>query len=181
MSAEARQEPRPWAVEDGGDGAPDGGGRGSGVTMRALVAGVLVLWQLGMIVYARFDLGRYFTWSPHDVVWTFDLVVETPTETLDHDGAVARYRLRRYRRQEHAVEHVKRAVRQYERTHGRDDGARVTMTYDKNGRDPLVWTWPDETLVPTEAGPGARPEAPERGPDPKTSPDDSGEDAGGGR
>lgn len=100
-------------------------------------------WQAGMIVWARFDPGRYFTWSPHDVVWNFELAVELDGRRLDHDAAIARYRYRRYRREEHAIEHVKRAVRQYETTFGAGAGARVRLSYDKNGHDPEVWTWPE--------------------------------------
>ena len=117
-----------------------------GMWWKGLLASALLLWQLGMIVYARFDPGRYFTWSPHDVAWNFDLEVRTSEGVLDHAQAVERYRLRRFRRQEHAIEHIKRAVRQYESTHGKEDGARVRMLYDKNGRSPREWNWPEDTV-----------------------------------
>lgn len=131
-----------------------GGGAWAG--LRTAAACAFLLWQLGMIGYARIDPGRYFTWSPHDVVWNFELEVELGGRVLDHDAAVARYGLRRYRRHEHAVEHVKRAVRQYESTYGAGDGARVRLTYDKNGHDPEVWTWPDERVERGGPGPPER-------------------------
>lgn len=114
--------------------------------LRTGLACAFLLWQLGMIGYARVDPGRYFTWSPHDVVWNYDIEVRLGERELDHDQAVARYRLRRYRRHEHAVEHVKRAIRQYESTYGAGDGARVRLVYDKNGHDRETWTWPEDRV-----------------------------------
>jgi len=111
--------------------------------LRTSLGLAFLAWQAGMIVYARFDPGRYFTWSPHDVVWNFELEVEVGGRLLDHEQAIARYRYRRNRKEEHSIEHVKRAVRQYETTFGAGQGARVRLTYDKNGHDPEVWTWPE--------------------------------------
>ena len=109
----------------------------------ALALAVL-LFQLGHVLYARIGEARYFAWAPHDVMWSFELRVELPGETLDHEAALRRYRMRRARRHEHAIEHVKLAVRQFETTHGVGDEARVTLTYRRNGGPQTTWSFPEE-------------------------------------
>ena len=111
--------------------------------LRAVLGTALILWQAGMIVYARFDEARYFCWAPHDVWWTFQLEVTIDGHVLDTRELRARYRMRRGGFQEHAIEHAKREIVQYETTHGQGDGARVLMKYRKNGGPEVEWRWPE--------------------------------------
>ena len=107
------------------------------------VAVCLLLFQLGMIVRARFSEARYFSWAPHDVMWDFDLSVDVGGEELGHEQALRRYRIRRRKRHEHAIEHVKLAIRQFETTYGAGEGANVTLTYRRNGGPMETWSWPE--------------------------------------
>jgi hypothetical protein len=112
---------------------------------RLAVAAALGLlgFQVAAIVYARFDEGRYFCWAPHDVSWAFRMRGELDGKAVEHDVLVKRYRLTRFRVHEHAIEHVKREIRQYERTYGRDDGMEVLLEYRKNGGPVQEWRWPE--------------------------------------
>jgi hypothetical protein len=112
--------------------------------LRTAVGAGLILFQAGMIVYARFDDARYFCWAPHDVMWTFQLEVEIDGRVLDTRELRQRYRMRRGGFQEHSIVHAMREIAQYESTHGKHDNARVRMTYRKNNGPEQVWRWPDQ-------------------------------------
>jgi hypothetical protein len=103
----------------------------------------LLLLQVIMIVYARFSEVRYFSWSPHDVMWAFEISVELDDTHLTASEAFKRYRLKRHKFHEHAIEHLIIAIRQYESTYGIDDDAHVTLVYSKNGGQEQKWNWPE--------------------------------------
>lgn len=95
-----------------------------------------------MIVYARFDPARYFCWAPHDVSWTYEAEVFLDGRRLGREEMRERYRLRRPGFEEHSIEHLFRALAQYERTYGRGDDVRIRVVYRKNGGPAREWTWP---------------------------------------
>lgn len=104
----------------------------------------VLLFQVAMIVHGRFNPGRYWSWAPHDAMWEFELSVELGDRKLSRHEARARYRIRRETHHEYAIERVIGAVRQYEMTYGLGDGARVHLTYRRNGRPAETWIWPEE-------------------------------------
>jgi hypothetical protein len=110
---------------------------------KKVIAVLLLSWQVGMIVYARFDDARYFCWAPHDVIWTFRIETVVGGRTLDTLESARRYRYRRPSMDEHAVEHLFRAIRQYETTYGKDDRAQVTVRYRRNEGPVQEWRYPE--------------------------------------
>jgi hypothetical protein len=110
---------------------------------KTLLAALLLVWQVGMVVYARFDDARYFCWAPHDVIWTFRIETQIGDKKLDSLQSYQRYRYRRMAMDEHSIEHLFRAIRQYETTYGKDDHARVTVQYRKNNGPVLEWHYPE--------------------------------------
>ena len=111
--------------------------------LRTAVGAGVILFQVVMIVRARFDDARYFCWAPHDVMWTFELEVTIDGRVLDTRELRQRYRMRRGGFQEHSIVHAMREISQYESTWGKNDHAQVRMTYRKNDGPEQVWVWPE--------------------------------------
>lgn len=107
-----------------------------------VIAALLLSWQVGMIVYARFDDARYFCWAPHDVIWTFRIETDVGGRKLNTSESHQRYRYRRVSMDEHSIEHLFRAIRQYETTYGKDDHAKVTVLYRRNEGPVQEWHYP---------------------------------------
>lgn len=110
--------------------------------IRTTLAAAFLLFQVVMIVRARFHDARYYCWAPHDRQTEYTIEVEidgrrlTPTEVAD-----------RYRDPWRGVNprsdtHVLAFVRQYEQTYGRGDDARVVVHYSVNGGPMERWQWP---------------------------------------
>lgn len=103
---------------------------------------LFLLFQVGMIVHARFDPARYWCWAPHDQQAEYWIDVEIDGRSLPPEQVARRYRDPWGGIEPRTIEHVIRLVRQYEQTYGRDDGARVVLRYRTNGGPLRVWRWP---------------------------------------
>ena len=112
--------------------------------LKLLLGSMLILFQLVMIVHARLSDARYFSWAPHDVMWAFDLEVTVDGQRLNDSQLDARYRLRRHHYHEHAIEHVIRAIRQFEQSYAQGEQANVVLTYARNGGEEQRWLWPEQ-------------------------------------
>jgi hypothetical protein len=108
----------------------------------ALAAG-LVLFQVVMIVHARFDPRRYFCWAPHDAQNEYGIEVRVGGRVLSREETWARYRDPLQGLDPRSIEHVLLMVRQHERTYGKNDGALVRVTYRTNGGPWREWNWPE--------------------------------------
>lgn len=111
--------------------------------MRIVIPVLLLVFQFGAIVYARFVPTRYFCWAPFDT--QTDYVAQAVVN--GHTLTAAEFR-KRYRRPMHgfdnrAPSHVIDMLRQVEEKRAAlGDKANVTMKYRVNGRSPLEWHWP---------------------------------------
>jgi hypothetical protein len=113
--------------------------------VRTTVAILLLVLQLGSIVYARFTPRRYFCWAPNDYVVEYELDVSVAGRTLSPEQVINRYHLSSFHKGlvEHPVEHLIDSIEQYERTYGRSDAAVVRLTWRYNGHPQLrEWKWP---------------------------------------
>ena len=110
--------------------------------MRTLAAIALLAFQLAMIGYARFVPSRYFCWAPMDSQNLYSISVVIDGRELGPEEIGERYRQPAEGGNWQAVQHVFDKVQQYEETYGRDDAARVVVTYTVNGHPEETWTWP---------------------------------------
>jgi len=112
--------------------------------MRFYLALAYLLFQLVMVVYARFDASAHFHWAPFDIQNEYWISVEIDGETLGENEIARRYNERAVGVDPHAIEHLIRVIRRYEQTYGRDDNATVVVRYRINGREVQQWHWPEE-------------------------------------
>jgi hypothetical protein len=113
--------------------------------LRTLVAALFLAAQLGAIVYTRFTPRRFFCWSPNDTVNELHLSVELNGHRLSPQQVLARYGMKTDTATvEYPIEHVMDFVRQYETTYGRNDHARVRLSWRHNGRPEQQWQWPQQ-------------------------------------
>ena len=111
--------------------------------MRTVAAILFLSFQIGMIVYARFDDGRYFCWAPHDSQNAYQIEVTVGDNKLSAAETEQRYRIPAEGVDPRAIEHVIRLVRQYEQGYGSKDGAVVDISYRTNGSSATHWQWPE--------------------------------------
>ncbi len=110
--------------------------------IRTLAAALLLGFQLFMIGYARFVPSRYFCWAPMDSQNLYSIAVEIDGHSLGPDEIEARYRQPATGGNWQAIQHALDKVQQYEETYGKDDDARVTVTFTVNGGPEETWSWP---------------------------------------
>ncbi len=111
--------------------------------------------QLCLVVQARFVDTRYFCWAPHTTQVRYQLEVELDGEELTGKQIRRRYRLKGFDArtsvgwEAHSIANLKAMLAQHQRTYGRGEDAKVTLSYRVNGSPSQAWT----TLVwraPTE-------------------------------
>jgi hypothetical protein len=108
-----------------------------------LAAGVaLLVFQLAMIVYARFVPSRYFCWAPFDVQTEYKLQVTVNGRPLTGKEIRSRYRRPQAGTDNRSPQHVIDIIQGYEQNYGRSDQAQVVMRYRVNGKQEQVWRWP---------------------------------------
>ncbi len=113
------------------------------MSLRRAVGVAFILAQLGSIAYARFVPTRYFCWAPFDALATYQLsVVRADGTALTPAEIRARYHRSAKGLEQRAIQHLMDIISQYERTYGRADGIRATLTYRVNGSEERTWQWP---------------------------------------
>src|SRR5437879_1536602 len=116
-------------------------------TMRAAIAIVFLLLQLGSVLYARFTPRRYLCWAPNDYVVEYQLEVNVHGHTLSPEQTRARYQISpgHARVVEHPVEHLIDDMEHYEGPYGSSDQAQVQLTGKYNGHaESRHWQWPHD-------------------------------------
>ena len=110
----------------------------------AQVLGILFLAaQLASICYARFIPEKFFAWAPYDQHSRYRIEVNLPSGSLAPRDVRRRYRYDDDGWETRNIANIISLVRQYERTYGAGDGARVRITYVTNGRTEQTWEWPE--------------------------------------
>jgi hypothetical protein len=110
--------------------------------MRTAAGLALLLFQVVMIVYARFVPSRYFCWAPFDIQTEYKLRGTVNGRPLKSSEVRARYRRPQNGTDNRSPQHVIDIIQGYEETYGRDDHASVEMRYRINGKQEQTWRWP---------------------------------------
>ena len=112
--------------------------------MRTTIGVAFLLFQLVMIVCARFVPSRYFCWAPYDAQSEYSLEVRINGRSFTSQEIRRRYRRPQKGVDNRSIQHVIDIVQQYEETRGGKDHARVIMKYRVNGGAEKQWQWPPE-------------------------------------
>lgn len=108
--------------------------------LRIVIGGLFLLFQIAMIVRARFDDDRYFCWAPHDSQNEYELILSLDGRQLRPEEVFDRYRIPMTGVDPRAIEHIKDIVRAGERRSA--VAASVTLHYRTNGSERRSWSWP---------------------------------------
>ena len=120
--------------------------------MKLFFGGSLLIAQLALIIYARFDVAKYYCWAPHDQQCVFHLSVIIDEQPLLNEQINKRYHFNTWRYwddgayewvnlESRSIKNVESIIRQYEKTYGKDDHAKVTLSYRVNGGQEETWQW----------------------------------------
>ncbi|MCU1261253.1 MAG: hypothetical protein JWO80_4138 [Bryobacterales bacterium] len=110
--------------------------------MRIAAGAALLLFQVAMVIYARFVPSRYFCWAPFDTQTDYRLQVSVGGRLLTSREVRARYRRPQVGTDNRSPQHVIDILQGYEQTYGAADHAQVVMRYRVNGKQEQVWRWP---------------------------------------
>jgi len=110
--------------------------------IRLFLAVAILVVQVALVAYARFEPSAHFHWAPFDVQYAYRVHVEIDGRALSEAEIRERYREDAVGYEVHSIEHLIAVVRRYEKTYGKGDGASVRIRYRRNGRDPGEWRWP---------------------------------------
>ncbi|HTM49525.1 MAG TPA: hypothetical protein VL285_12615 [Bryobacteraceae bacterium] len=111
--------------------------------VRAGVGAAILLFQLAMIVNARFVPARYFCWAPYDIQTDYRLDVTIGGRELTAAEIRRRYRRAKVGSDNRSFRNLMDIVEQYERTYGAADHAQVRMRYRVNGKEEQEWRYPE--------------------------------------
>ena len=112
--------------------------------MRRLVGIVFLLAQVGAVIHSRFVPSRWLgSWAPNDYAVWYRLRVRTGNRLLSPDEVGHRYGLYPESVYENPPQNLMDIVRQREQTYGRDDNAKVVLTYHQNRGPTQEWRWPE--------------------------------------
>jgi hypothetical protein len=112
--------------------------------LRIAIGSAILLFQVVMIGYARFVPSRYFCWAPFDIQTDYRLDVRVGDHKLTPAEIRSRYRRPNRGTDNRSPQHVMDIIQQYEEKYGRDDHARVVMTYSINGKQEQQWQYPPQ-------------------------------------
>src|SRR5579872_1503913 len=114
------------------------------MSVRSGVGLALLLFQVAMIVHARFVPSRYFCWALYDVQTEYSLRVEINRRELSAQEILARYHRPQHGNDNRSPQHVIDILQGYEETYGKNDHAAVEMRYRVNGKQEQIWRWPQQ-------------------------------------
>jgi hypothetical protein len=109
-----------------------------------------LLIQSAAILYAQLTPYRYFCWAPFHAQTKYQIETSINGKTLTEAEIAARYQLitiffdlKKHQWWElNEIQHVFAILSQYESTHGANQSAKITVTYDENGNGSKTWSYP---------------------------------------
>jgi hypothetical protein len=111
--------------------------------LRVGTAVLLLTFQAVMIVHARFDDARYFSWAPHDAQNEYVIEARSEGRSLSDEEVGARYRIPARGVDPRAIAHVIGLVEQYETSRGAGGDIEVVVRWRTNGGAERTWRHPD--------------------------------------
>jgi hypothetical protein len=109
--------------------------------LRAAIAIAILLFQVGAIIYARFYPTRFFSSAPNDAITKFKVQVISHDRKLTEEEIQKRYRFFKYGFDDRSPAHIFDIISQYETTYGKNEHAKVTVTYSENGKAQQSWEY----------------------------------------
>lgn len=97
--------------------------------------------QIGSIIISRFSESKYFCWVPYDEISHYSISVTVNGKLLSADEIENRYRRKPNDRENRDIHNLISILSQYESTYGKEDKARVVLTYSTNGHEAKAWIW----------------------------------------
>src|ERR1700730_5021529 len=110
--------------------------------MRIAAGAALLLFQVAMVIYARFVPSRYFCWAPFDTQTDYRWPANVGGRLLTPREVRARSRRPQVGTDNRSPQHVIDIVQGYEQRYGAADHAQVLMRYRVNGKQEQLWRWP---------------------------------------
>src|SRR5260370_26790045 len=107
--------------------------------MRTGAGVTLLLFQMAMIVNARFVRARYFCWAPYDIQTQYKLEATVNGHRLNGKEVRARYRRPQTGTDNRSPQNLIDILQGYEETYGRNDHAQIVMRYRVNGKEEQTW------------------------------------------
>lgn len=107
-----------------------------------VLAWLFIASQVVLIGYSRFIPERFFCWAPFDeqTVYTINVVIDG--DSLSMEEVEKRYRYSPDAIEPRAIDNIFSIVEQYEKTYGKTDNAKVSITYSTNGHPSKTWYYP---------------------------------------
>lgn len=118
--------------------------------MRILIPILLLAFQVGAIVYARFVPTRYFCWAPFDTQTDYKARSTVNGRELTASEFRQRYRRPQQGFDNRSPQHVIDMLQQVEeRRASLGEKAEVVLQYRVNGKELREWRWPAKKWVMT--------------------------------
>ncbi|MDO5971184.1 hypothetical protein Q4Q35_15350 [Flavivirga aquimarina] len=99
-----------------------------------------LLFQVLLIIYARFVPERFFCWAPYDQHTQMEVEVVINNKKLTKKEIQERYHYRSIGWEKRSINNVFDIIKQYESTYGLNDNAKVVVKYSINGQKQQIWT-----------------------------------------
>ena len=97
--------------------------------------------QALLVAHGLLTPANHFVWGPHTTQIRLEMRVGIDGASLSRTEAARRCGLDSW--EAHAIENVFQLIEQYERTHGADESATITLRYLRNRGDWWVWRFAD--------------------------------------
>lgn len=104
---------------------------------------VFLVIQIILVIYAQFVPERFFCWAPYDEQTSYEINVEINGVALKDEEVGKRYRYGQKRTESRTIHNIISIINQYETSYGKNDNAKVTLTYSTNGHPQQKWTYPN--------------------------------------
>lgn len=109
--------------------------------LRYVIGIIFLALQVGSIAYARFIPQRFFCWGPFDNHSRFQVSVTIEDKALTEEEIDKRYRYHSEGWEQRSMDNIFSYIQQYEDTYGKNDNAKVSVTYSSNGKPQETWTY----------------------------------------
>ena len=109
--------------------------------MRFLLGSTIILFQIAMMINARFVDARYFSFAPHDSQNEYQVDAVIDGKLLNDEAFYKRYRIKREHINPRAISHIRNILLQYENTYGKKNQSEITIKYQTNGGPMKYWRW----------------------------------------
>lgn len=106
-----------------------------------IACSLFLIFQLGMIIGAKFSSNRYFTWAPHDIQTSYKLRVVLDSVELPPEALYSRYGLYNVGIEDLPADHLIERFTEYERLHLSSNTESIKFEYSVNGKERHQWLY----------------------------------------